>query len=378
MALNHCLRFRSGNFSNLRRFYLPDKNDYALDLDGDAVMPERFGCAKSSTDKNNISANFRSHAQRKIHSEIERQRRRDFAIIYELLRLCITEEDLRNFTSNIDKRMENISYAEILSISVRKLKKATKELSGINHVMKDIKQLERLNQRLNIPTRIQRPTGISMRFHQKVAEIVEDTIKKDARIRKNNGRNLQTPREVALGAQTALANLAKNAAVMRVIEDTITESSRVNHNAPTETAPINPETSIGVRGDIFHSGGHYPKPFLTTNQPTHSSRTLKSGNDDFNHNIPIESSQIDSAASIHLMRNERHISKYPNPDPVLTSVHFDYSVDTSQDCNITFYKDLDALSLDESILVDELYTGIMRDFELQNHPDNFTNDFEVR
>ncbi|VUZ38738.1 unnamed protein product, partial [Hymenolepis diminuta] len=129
----------------------------------------------------------------------ERQRRRDFAIIYELLRLCITEEDLRNFTSNIDKRMENISYAEILSISVRKLKKATKELSGINHVMKDIKQLERLNQRLNIPTRIQRPTGISMRFHQKVAEIVEDTIKKDARIRKNNGRNLQTPREVALG-----------------------------------------------------------------------------------------------------------------------------------------------------------------------------------
>lgn len=165
---------------------------------------------------------------------------------------------------------------------------------------------------------------------------------------------------------------------MHVIEDTINELSDVNHNAPTETAPIDPETSIGVRGDIFHSSGHYPRSFLTANQPTCSSLTLESNSDDFNHNIPFESSKIDSAASIHLMRNGLQISKSPNPDPVLTSVHFDYSVDTSQECDITFYKDLDVLSLDESILVDELYTGIMRGFELQNDPDNFTNYFEVR
>lgn len=181
MALNRHLRFRSENFSNLKRSHLSDKNGHALDLDGDAIMPERFWCPKSSTNKNNISENFRFNVQRKIHSELERQRRRDLAIMHELLRLCITEEDLRNFKLNTDKPVEKISYAEILSISVRKLKTATKDLSRINHVMKDIKQLERLNQRLNIPIRIQRPAGISMKFHQELAEIVEDIIKKDTR-----------------------------------------------------------------------------------------------------------------------------------------------------------------------------------------------------
>ncbi|KAM3173985.1 hypothetical protein ACTXT7_011455, partial [Hymenolepis weldensis] len=356
MALNSHLRFRSQNFSNLKRSHPSDKNGYALDLDDNAVMPERFRYAKSSTNKNNISENFRSSVQRKIRSELERQRRRELAIMYELLRLCITEEDLRNFTLNVNKRVAEISYSEILSISVQKLKAVIKEFSRINHVMKDIKRLERLNQRLNIPIRIQRPASISMEFHQKLAEIVEDIIKKDTR-------------QVALGAQTALANLAKDATIMHVIEDTINELFDVNHDGPTET-------SLGVRGDVFHSSGHYPKSGLTANQPTCSSQTLKNSNDDFDHNILIESSQINSGASIHLMRNGFQIIRYSNPDPVLTSVHFDYSVDLSQECDINFYKDLDVPSMDKSILVDELYTGIIRDFELQNDPENFTNNFE--
>ena len=182
MSVRHNLRPQTQSFSNVRRSDSADEDVHTTDIDDDISMSESSRHTMPSASENNVGAYFRSYDQRRIRSELERQRRRDLAIMYELLRLCISEKDLRTYLRlNINKSVEEISYAEILSISAQKLKSATRDYIRINHVMQNIEELERLSQRLNIPIKIERPAGVGDEFHQQIANTVKHIIDEDTR-----------------------------------------------------------------------------------------------------------------------------------------------------------------------------------------------------
>ena len=174
-----------------------------------------------------------------------------------------------------------------------------------------------------------------------------------------NGGNTRTPREVASEARTSITNLAKDATVMRIIGDASKVVANANHNAPTgtEAVPMNPESSTGARRDVFHSSGHCTESGLKS-QFICSDQVFVGRLDDFDHNIPMESSQTGPEAGIHVMGGAFHSNVYADPDPVLTSIHLDCSTNASAEC--------DSSSCNDPINVDELYAEIGRDNQLQD------------
>ena len=168
-------------------------------------------------------------------------------------------------------------------------------------------------------------------------------------------------------ARTSITNLAKDATVMRVIGDASKAVANANHNAPTgtEAVPMNPNSSTGARGDVFHSSGHCTESGLKS-QFICSDQVLEGRLDDFDHNIPMESSQTGPEAGIHLMGDAFHSNEHADPDPVLTSIHLDCSTNASAECDSNFCNDPIILNEDDFPLVDELYAEIMRDNQLQD------------
>nr|CDS35254.1 expressed protein [Hymenolepis microstoma] len=175
-------RLRKQDLSKVNKSTSLDKFEdfddvYGLHQDSGANWPKR-SCRRSSLS----GLNFPSNAQPRNHAEVERYRRRNLAIMYELIGLCITEKDLNKYCrSELRNSLEDLSYHEILRIACEKFKVAIGDIIRIKHVMRNIRELEELQRRLNMPSRIKRPAAISCNFHRKLREMVENMVRTDAR-----------------------------------------------------------------------------------------------------------------------------------------------------------------------------------------------------
>lgn len=146
---------------------------------------------------------------RQEHNLRERDRRRGESIIYELIRTCLSEEDIHLHLPGVNRTPENLSYHQILRISAELVKNEPHEMDAFSHHKLIVKILEEACHKLGVALPENRPFVIPpMEKHRRYAKIVKEGLRTDrCRMRQNaggDGEGLLTPREVALAMDERL------------------------------------------------------------------------------------------------------------------------------------------------------------------------------
>ncbi|CDS38213.1 expressed conserved protein [Echinococcus multilocularis] len=141
------------------------------------------------------------------HNEQERGRRRELAIIYEMIRTCITEEDIRRHLDGAGKCPEKLSYPQLLQISCGMIEDEIHDMAIYDRLVKEIAILETECLKLGIPLTDKPHIIPPMRRHEIVAGVVEAVLKEDKASRNRDGDYAISQRERALEAHRKLTEL---------------------------------------------------------------------------------------------------------------------------------------------------------------------------
>lgn len=141
------------------------------------------------------------------HNEQERGRRRELAIIYEMIRTCITEDDIRRHLDGTAKSADKLSYPQLLQISCGKIQDELHDQRVIRTLFRDIEILEHMCDELGISLEKKRPAVDPMERHKIIAEVVEDVLSVDKRSRNFNGEYVMSQRARAQLAHNKLSGL---------------------------------------------------------------------------------------------------------------------------------------------------------------------------
>lgn len=141
------------------------------------------------------------------HNEQERGRRRELAIIYEMIRTCITEDDIRRHLDGTAKSADKLSYPQLLQISCGKIQDELHDQRVIRTLFRDIEMLENMCDELGISLEKKRPAVDQMERHKIIAEVVEDVLSVDKRSRNFNGEYVMSQRARAQLAHNKLNGL---------------------------------------------------------------------------------------------------------------------------------------------------------------------------
>lgn len=184
MSRSSSSRARKQNFSpnNNSNFFSYgediDTEDGSQDYIEDDCPPRRASRATSMARK---ISDPRDRQSQLDHNEQERGRRRELAIIYEMIRTCITEDDIRRHLDGTAKSADKLSYPQLLQISCGKIQDELHDQRVIRTLSRDIEILEHLCDELGISLEKKRPAVDLMERHKIIAEVVEDVLSVDKR-----------------------------------------------------------------------------------------------------------------------------------------------------------------------------------------------------
>lgn len=117
------------------------------------------------------------------HNEQERSRRRELAVIYELIRCSFSEHDLRYLEPfSGPKSIEKLSYPQVLQVAYHLLKEEQHNLLLFERTLEEMKRIEKelIHVGLSVP---QRPFYPSISDgYRKVVQVVDNLLKHDKRL----------------------------------------------------------------------------------------------------------------------------------------------------------------------------------------------------
>ncbi|VDD76942.1 unnamed protein product [Mesocestoides corti] len=142
------------------------------------------------------------------HNEQERSRRRELAVIYELIRCSFSQDDLRHLgPGNAPKSIDKLSYPQVLHIAYHVIKEENHNLQLFERTLADIKRIEKEFLRLGLPVPC-RPTCPSVTdTYKKVVGVVDALLKIDKQARALDGSYEITPAQRAAYGDHQLAFL---------------------------------------------------------------------------------------------------------------------------------------------------------------------------
>ncbi len=114
------------------------------------------------------------------HNEQERSRRRELAVIYELIRCSFTQEDLRHLgPGNAPKSIDKLSYPQVLQIAYHVVREENHNLQLFERTVSDMKRLEKefSKQGLPVPGRPFAPNINDI--YRKIVGVVDNLLKHD-------------------------------------------------------------------------------------------------------------------------------------------------------------------------------------------------------
>ncbi|KAL5103705.1 hypothetical protein TcWFU_004869 [Taenia crassiceps] len=188
--------------------FLQPNTDFEADYEGKEVFegapPKKANRLVSGSRK---ASDARDRQAQMDHNEQERGRRRELAIIYEMIRTCITEEDIRRHLDGAGKCPEKLSYPQLLQISCGMIEDEIHDMAIYERLIKEIDILENECIKLGIPI-TDKPHVVSpMQRHQIVAGVVEAVLREDKAARNHDGDYAVSQRERALDAHRRLTEL---------------------------------------------------------------------------------------------------------------------------------------------------------------------------
>ncbi|VEL31519.1 unnamed protein product [Protopolystoma xenopodis] len=132
------------------------------------------------------------------HNEQERSRRRELAVIYELIRCSLVPEDLKRLDHGSQaKSISKLSYPQVLQIAYHVVKEEQHHLLLLEQTINDIKRLEKELARagLHVPPRPPYPSITDC--YKKVVTVVDEVLRHDKSARTPNGVYDMTPAQRA-------------------------------------------------------------------------------------------------------------------------------------------------------------------------------------
>lgn len=116
-------------------------------FDDDDAPPKKV--IRSSNVPKKIS-DARDRQAQMDHNEQERGRRRELAILYEMIRTCITQDDIQRFLDGGPKSPSRLSYPQILQIACENVEEDLHDMAILKSVMEQCDTLEKECRRLGV------------------------------------------------------------------------------------------------------------------------------------------------------------------------------------------------------------------------------------
>ncbi|BHF79373.1 hypothetical protein SprV_0702249300 [Sparganum proliferum] len=135
------------------------------------------------------------------HNEQERSRRRELAVIYELIRCSFSQEDLRHLgPGNAPKSIDKLSYPQVLQIAYHVVREENHNLQLFERTLAEIKRIEKEFLRVGLPVPARPAYPSITETYRKVVNIVDNLLKHDKAARSIDGSYETTPAQrAALG-----------------------------------------------------------------------------------------------------------------------------------------------------------------------------------
>ncbi|TNN15187.1 hypothetical protein EWB00_001534 [Schistosoma japonicum] len=137
------------------------------------------------------------------HNEQERSRRRELAVIYELIRCSFSNDDLRYLDHcNGPKSVDKLSYPQVLQIAYQLVREEQHNLTLFEKSLNDIKVIEKEFVRAGLPVPERPKCPYILDTYRKMVQLVDTLLRHDKLARSVDGVYEVTPAErAAIGDQ---------------------------------------------------------------------------------------------------------------------------------------------------------------------------------
>ncbi|CAH8428793.1 unnamed protein product [Heterobilharzia americana] len=167
-----------------------------------ATNHKSFRTVKTDTKESNGSGRPDKRA-RDEHNEQERSRRRELAVIYELIRCSFSNNDLHYLGHcNGPKSVEKLSYPQVLQIAYQLVREEQHNLTLFEKSLNDIKVIEKEFVRAGLPVPERPKCPSILDNYRKMVQLVDNLLRHDKMARSAEGVYEVTPAErAAIGDQ---------------------------------------------------------------------------------------------------------------------------------------------------------------------------------
>lgn len=110
----------------------------------------------------------------------ERFRRREFSILIELIRTCLTTNDIRTYLPGGAKSIEKLSQLDVLEVAANMIPDYIHDMISVKHILCDIEKLSNLGKRTNVRNmECIRPRVNYGELHSNIGLLTENAINRD-------------------------------------------------------------------------------------------------------------------------------------------------------------------------------------------------------
>ncbi|CAH8429179.1 hypothetical protein MS3_00004878 [Schistosoma haematobium] len=162
-----------------------------------------FRPVKTDSKDTNGSSGRPDKRARDEHNEQERSRRRELAVIYELIRCSFSNDDLRYLGHcNGPKSVDKLSYPQVLQIAYQLLREEQHNLTLFEKSLNDLKLIEKEFVRAGLPVPERPKCPYILDTYRKMVQLVDNLLRHDKLARSVDGVYEVTPAErAAIGDQ---------------------------------------------------------------------------------------------------------------------------------------------------------------------------------
>nr|CDS30474.1 hypothetical protein HmN_000285500 [Hymenolepis microstoma] len=138
------------------------------------------GDGPSSPKIRKISAHAHKKKHFKHHAIAERFRRRERSLLFELIRSCLTNKEVKAYLPKCSTSVRKLSQFEILTIAVKMIPNYIHDMISVKHILRDIEELSNMSKRLNLKNmECKRPRANYIELHTNIGALTEKVISED-------------------------------------------------------------------------------------------------------------------------------------------------------------------------------------------------------
>ncbi|KAL3314251.1 hypothetical protein Ciccas_007135 [Cichlidogyrus casuarinus] len=235
---------------------------------------------KESDDRNNhyaLAPRLDKRA-RDEHNEQERSRRRELAVIYELIRSSFSQDDLRHLEPGVaPKSIEKLSYPQVLQVAHSIMLEEAHHIKMYERALQDIRYLEKELSKAGVTPPPRPNCPLLSENYRKVISIVESILRTDKIARNGCGLYEMSPSDRATYGDQQLSFVrSRHQHVLSVTQDLFSPSERRNPCVASRRHSAVARYGTGMASHAHSHSYQNSRPAVSSGSETRNLRLLSS------------------------------------------------------------------------------------------------------